>query len=532
MVMKGKVQVDFLDGTPEKRLFLSIISDYDLTTGLCELIDNALDFWVRTGKKGKLAVDVDLDTQAQLITVTDDAGGVEVDDLRLLVAPGASGNDPTSEIIGIFGVGGKRASVALGRLVEIRTRAKTKTYQIDLDEEWTRSEDWNLAYYEVSPIPKGKTIVQVSKLRQQFSEDDIDGLKAHCSAVYARFIKDGVDLSLNGEILQPASFDNWAYPKEHPPVKTKTTLALGLPESVDVYLKAGLIHDRDAEGDNYGVYIYCNDRLISKELRNRDVGYYVTSEAGVPHPDASLCRVIVDFNGPAEQMPWNSSKSGISAAHPAFSLVRPKIIELTSHFSSLSRRLKYDWDNSVFPYRKGQITDLGAFHAKWNQRLNLPSLPRVRKLPIGDSIRTLNKTLIEKQPWVLGLVESVAAVDHLGKSRLHTQNRIKLIVLDSSFEIAMKEYIAKNPTLYPPHQYTDSQLQTIMSKRTLAIKEVRKHVDIPQSLIDKAQHYYGLRNKLIHERTTADVSDQVIEDYENVVRKILKKLFKVRFPAD
>ena len=40
-----KQQLEVVDGTPEKRLFLSIISDYDLRTGLCELVDNAIDPW-------------------------------------------------------------------------------------------------------------------------------------------------------------------------------------------------------------------------------------------------------------------------------------------------------------------------------------------------------------------------------------------------------------------------------------------------------------------------------------------------------
>lgn len=34
-----KQEFDIIDGTPEKRLFLSIISDYNLKTSLCELID-------------------------------------------------------------------------------------------------------------------------------------------------------------------------------------------------------------------------------------------------------------------------------------------------------------------------------------------------------------------------------------------------------------------------------------------------------------------------------------------------------------
>src|SRR3546814_8550386 len=108
-----------IDGTPEKRLFLSIISDYDLRTGLCELVDNALDLWMENGRKAKLSISVVLDRDRQFIQVRDNAGGVSEDHARLLIAPGASRNGSGQELIGISGVGGKRAGVALGEHVEI-----------------------------------------------------------------------------------------------------------------------------------------------------------------------------------------------------------------------------------------------------------------------------------------------------------------------------------------------------------------------------------------------------------------------------
>lgn len=130
-----KTELESINGTPEKRLFLSIISDYDLQTGLCELVDNALDFWINNNKKpAALKIDITLDAVRQLIKVRDNAGGVGRDQLRLLVAPGASGNSEGRGVIGIFGVGGKRAGVALGERVEIRTRAKgDKSLQLDID---------------------------------------------------------------------------------------------------------------------------------------------------------------------------------------------------------------------------------------------------------------------------------------------------------------------------------------------------------------------------------------------------------------
>lgn len=31
---------------------------------------------------------------------------------------------------------------------------------------------------------------------------------------------------------------------------------------------------------------------IEKEVKTREVGYFVSNEAGVPHPDISLCRAL------------------------------------------------------------------------------------------------------------------------------------------------------------------------------------------------------------------------------------------------
>ncbi len=74
-----KTEIGPLDGTPDKRMFWSIISDYDLKTGLCELVDNALDPWMIGNRKSPLAIDIKLDANRQLIVVAFNAGGVKQD---------------------------------------------------------------------------------------------------------------------------------------------------------------------------------------------------------------------------------------------------------------------------------------------------------------------------------------------------------------------------------------------------------------------------------------------------------------------
>ena len=103
-----KEQIDRLDATPTKRIYYSIIADYDLNRSVCELIDNGLDVWVRNGRQTGVGINITLDKRQQTIKVIDNAGGVPRHELSYIVGPGQTGTDPSDETIGIFGVGTKR----------------------------------------------------------------------------------------------------------------------------------------------------------------------------------------------------------------------------------------------------------------------------------------------------------------------------------------------------------------------------------------------------------------------------------------
>jgi hypothetical protein len=524
-----KTEIEPIDGTPVKRVFWSIISDYNLKTGLSELVDNALDTWLLTNHKNALVISIGLDVGRQLVSVTDNAGGVRQRDLSLLIAPGGSRNDPSDEIIGIFGVGSKRAGVALGEHVEIRTRfARERSYQLDITADWLTSDDWQLAAYEIPNIAPGTTQVDISRLREPFSEVDVEEIHTYLGETYAWFLRQGCVVKVNGVGVPPLFFDCWAFPRGFPPRRAKFDAPLTEKQKIAVEITAGLILDRNAEIENYGVYFYCNHRLIAKELRTRDVGYFVSSEAGVPHPDASLCRAIVRLQGPAQLMPWNSSKSGINFSHPAFRAIRPTLIPLVSHFSSLSRRLKDDWDGKVFRFDGGEIENIEASDYTPGGRLILPPLPRVRRHRV-DELKSRNRQQIREQPWTLGLVEAIGAVDIIRRQRFETKNRISLILLDSNFEIALKEFIVHRSDLFPLSSYNDARIQALFRNRQSVIKEVTAKAPMSATLLQKVEHYYGLRNKMIHERATVDVGDSDIENYRATIEEVLRLLFNLRF---
>ena len=71
-----KKEVGTLVATPSKRLFLSIIADYDLNRSICELAHNGLDVWVRGGRRSEVAIKVTLNSEQNTICVEDNAGGL------------------------------------------------------------------------------------------------------------------------------------------------------------------------------------------------------------------------------------------------------------------------------------------------------------------------------------------------------------------------------------------------------------------------------------------------------------------------
>lgn len=207
-----KTEVGELNGTPVKRMFWSIISDYGLKTGICELVDNALDLWKSKRQRGALKVEIILDATRQLIKLVDNAGGVPGDELELLIVPGGSRNDPNAHVIGIFGVGSKRAGIALGENVRIQTRHKRDdTFEIEIDKAWLSSTDWTLGKYAIPNIAPNTTIVEITHLRTPLTEADVARMRLHLGETYEWFINQSCIIELNGETVQPICFDTWAY---------------------------------------------------------------------------------------------------------------------------------------------------------------------------------------------------------------------------------------------------------------------------------------------------------------------------------
>jgi hypothetical protein len=514
-----------IDATPTKRIYLNIIADYDLPTAICELIDNALD----AKSRDAVTVNVQVDTDQQSIKVVDQSGGVPEDELRKLVTPGESsmtGEDPT---IGIFGVGSKRSVIALAQHVRIRTRYKNlQTFRIEYDDEWIRKEnDWILQCNVVENIDPSSTIVELSQLRFRIDPVDVDALKDRLETIYGFFLRDQkIQLTVNTQALAGILFDQWAYPPDYLPqefVKWLTPTDGG--KKIRFQINAGLSREGGSIGGEWGVYVYCNKRLVARALRSPEVGF-TTGLAGVPHPRMSLARIIVQFDGPSKDMPWTSNKSALNYNQQIFRVVKDDIIQVVKTFTAVSKALQADFESEVAPYTTGQIQRTKLDEETPIKPSLMPKVPK-QKVNFRDEALRLNQELAGRKPWVRGLYESVIAFEILGgQRRLRQRNRILLVILDSTLEIAFKEYLAYEM----PQPLGDEKLTQLFKNRLDVHKEVEKFILPNDPIWKKVTYFYRLRCDLIHRRAGLTVTDEEIDDFRKITTKLLHEGFGIRFP--
>ncbi len=519
-----------IDAVPSKRIYQSIIADYDLSRSICELVDNALDGWHAREAPRPLTVSLTIDTTQKSIRIEDDAGGVARDDLKSLVSPGDSRNTGDEGTIGYFGVGSKRAVVALAMQIRITTRvAKAPGFRVEYDDEWLTAEDnWELSVTRVPGASEGATLIELSRLRVEVDDDAVDRLRAHLSEVYARFLGDGrLVIKVNGEPVTGAEFNAWAFPPDYRPTRMRIDLVHdGTPVTVTVL--GGLMRQASPGEGEYGVYVYANDRQIARALKTHDVGFG-PGQAGRPHPTASLMRVVVSIDGPARLMPWNSSKSDLNTQHAVFRTVRPTIVGSVTTWATISRRLDGQWSSAVAPYVTGTIVDEVVADPGKPNRSYLPPVPAKRAPRFGDVIKAATQHLRSKKPWVSASVDGIVAVDIiLHDRRIDSRNRIAVFLLDSTLEIAFKDYLVNDSGRH----YNDSALVALFANRPAVHAEVKKYLTWSASKWKQIEHFYKLRCKLVHERANAGISDETVTAHRDVVLWALKKLFGLKVPTE
>ncbi|WP_341364358.1 ATP-binding protein [Thalassospira sp. SN3W] len=520
-----KRQVTILDAVPSKRLFLSIIADYDLNKSVCELIDNGFDVWTRNGRRGPISIDVVIDYFNRTIRIEDNAGGLARDELRYIVGPGQTGSREEDETIGIFGVGTKRAVVALAEQIRITTRHRDmQTYQIEFDDGWLNDDDWSLPLFEVSEIEPGTTRIDLQRLREPIGEDHEEKLRKHLAATYAKFIDQaGVTLKLNGTEIRSRNFNNWSYPPDYLPRRYHGKLITPKGSEVEVEVLAGLSNESSPTSGEYGVYFYCNDRLVAPAMKTFDVGFS-KGQAGLPHPKIALTKVIVSLRGDAAEMPWNSSKSDVSTKHHVFVALHDWLVTVVKDYAAVSRAWEGRWSEKVFAYPTGDIIDTEILDFISAKRSFLPAPPK-SKPRIAERVASKNEKITREKPWIAGLYEGVVAAKEVAKQPFTQGNWFAFNLLNLTLITAFKSYIV--------HEQDDEDSELNLRELLLdsKLEGLKRRIPLDDDIWIKLQNFMSRQRDLLYGRATPTITSMELNEAQSLVDRVLKNLFEIETEA-
>ncbi len=128
-------------------------------------------------------------------------------------------------------------------------------------------------------------------------------------------------------------------------------------------------------------------------------------------------------------------------------------------------------------------------------------------------------TIFEKKPWMRGIVDNIYAADLIGQTTLQNKNRIRLILLDTSLEVAFKYFL----------QYELKDKLVIEKKwtRQNLEKVVKSKITFQEETWRSVEYFYAIRCDLYHEHAGKTLMDSDINDFHKLVMYIISTLFDV-----
>ncbi|HMR00662.1 MAG TPA: hypothetical protein PKE39_16685 [Ignavibacteria bacterium] len=285
----------------------------------------------------------------------------------------------------------------------------------------------------------------------------------------------------------------------------------------------GGLSDISSPSGEYGVYFYCNDRLIARALTTSVVGFE-TGTLGVPHPSMSLAKVFVFLKGPADLMPWNSSKSNINANHEVFIGIKPYIIQTLKQFTSLSKRKS--WKSDVFPFKEGEIKSREIKNIKELKRIKFPDLPDGR-MSQDKVLAQINENIVDSKPWTKAIYENFQFTKVVEKQKLSDKNLLNLIYIDTIFEMSLKQYLIYESNL----AISDSEFISLMKDRDKLIIEIKKLSGLNNSkwnkIWEKIQYYHNLKDRSQYSRNNVNIDDSDITIFRDNLKVLFIELFGI-----
>jgi hypothetical protein len=379
--LKGVVMNDemLIDASPTKELFLeTLVKDVNITDAILDLVDNAIDGYSRNDFKERRSINLELSKSRFLIH--DICGGIDLESARKEIFRfGVVKGEKHS--LGVYGIGLKRSMFKLGSIIVFESDDGNKYFRVEIDvEEWKKREGWNFEFSKIEESENGSfTKVTIRKLKdevkREFESDRfINELSRRIGKTYFMFIKDQVDISVNGIEIPPYKLE-MAFSEDVEPAHKKMSF-----DGIDVKLFAGAHPDYKEPG----WYIFCNGRMIISGERTEKTGW---GFRGVPvyHPKFNRFKgfAFIESDDP-RKLPWTTAKNEIDKDSAVYAKILPVMQNMMVQYTrTVNRYYPSEKDEAIGIEGLGKLTTKPLFELDKEQEFKAPPPP---KRPIYTTI--------------------------------------------------------------------------------------------------------------------------------------------------
>ena len=409
--MPSSSKQTFVSALPVKSFFVSMLTrDITLEESVLDLLDNCVDGIHRQGGAGGdnpyAGYKADIQFRRDSFSITDNCGGIpwSLTNYAFRMGPDPNREAHVPGMIGVYGIGMKRALFKMGEHSLISTQNTTDRYEVEFTKDWIRDENaWDLAVTRAPRTKKKRDGTEIvigdlhSGIQSRFGENAAafkSDLIRMIATHYAFIIDQGFSVSVNGTPIRTKLTKLICSTRESQTkraaiqpfiFKTKTDggvtvfLAVGLTRAIPSQDEA-VSQEEEAKYSSLdaGWTILCNERAVLCSDRTELTGW---GEAGVPryHNQFIAIAGFVDFRSDdPKQLPTTTTKRGIDVSNVLYLQVKNKMREGMRLFTNYTNK----W--------KGFAEESHA-HIKQGAALSLEQLKQQDDLPLVATKRTVLK---------------------------------------------------------------------------------------------------------------------------------------------
>lgn len=324
-----------INAFPSKSFFIkTLVKDIHLVDAILDLIDNSIDSYIRSELQDRKKVSIYLSKDN--FVIEDNCGGMSKDQMAQNVFKfGSPATSSKGRTIGVYGIGLKRSIFKMGENILIETDDKENSCSVLIEKEWLEDEDnWELQFNTIKES-EGDAYTKIT-IKQLFANisAEIENpvfenlLRNRIKQTYSIFIEEKLDIFVNDKPIEAFDF-RFLYDGENfIPFHKKYKYC-----EVDVEIYAGYSTD-----EQYGWYIFCNDRLVVRNDTSYNTGWGGLDGYNYHYPEDNVFLGLVFFRSEIPlSLPWQTTKENIQYDSPIYRTVQVEMRSITKSLVSVIR---------------------------------------------------------------------------------------------------------------------------------------------------------------------------------------------------